>query len=95
MHAVVAEKCVSVVCCVVLDKNEVTAHYINQKKNGDYIDLTLGWTFSKDDYRFVSLCNAYEKNATDMIKDFKSDLCDHHLNWFDKNILNITKWDLV
>ena len=95
VHAVVAEKFVSVVACIMLEKDNVTAHYINQKANGDYIDITLGWAYSTSDYRFVSLCNAYEKCPADMLRDFKTELCDHHLTWFDKNILKIDKWDLV
>ena len=94
-HAVICKKAVSVVECVIIDDNSATAHYINQKDNGDYIDYTLGWAYSRDDYFLSRIIYIHAEHTHSMLSEFKSKLCDHHLTWFDKNILKITKWDLV
>lgn len=43
----------AVVEVVVIDDDSCTAHYINMQCDGRYVDCTLGWHWSGDDYRFV------------------------------------------
>ncbi len=96
VHAVIAEKAVSVIECVVVDDDEITAHYINQLENGDYIDYTLGWSYGGSDYRLVRIVPRREwDDAQKVLSNLKANLCGDRINWFDKNILKITKWDLV
>ena len=94
VHAVKKGDAVAVVECIVISDDSITAHYINMDSNGDFIDFTLGWSWSGGDYRFIRYLNESEYDSIDnAVGTLKKKLCDGRLGVAEK-LLNIDHSDL-
>lgn len=87
------------VCVVEIVASGPVAHYINMDSNGDYYDITLGWSWSGSDcwiMRHISSENEELNDAAKMLGDFKKRLVDK-ASWKSKLLMKvffISKWDV-
>jgi hypothetical protein len=80
--------------CYVIDKDNEHSmvHFINQLENGKYQDNTLGWIYQTYNYYVIKEVNETEYDTIwNVLTNTKEDLLAHNSNWFDRNILKITK----
>jgi len=94
VHAVKKGDAVAVVECLIIKKNDITAHYINMDSDGDFIDFTLGWGWAGSDYRFIRFLNESEYGSIhESLILLKKKLCGGRLGLMEK-LLNIDHSDL-
>jgi hypothetical protein len=94
VHAVKAGKAAAVIECVTIGNTCTTAHYISQLEDGSYVDYTLGWSWSGDDYRFIRIVPESEYGCIyDSLHQLKEKLCASSIGRIAK-ILSIEPGDI-
>lgn len=69
VHEAIKNKDDSVVMCMYIDGDYPIIHFINQDKNGHYVDNTLGEWSEKYNYYFIKLINKDEFFDVDKVFD--------------------------
>tara|TARA_R110000782_G_scaffold71597_1_gene143582 strand:- start:1410 stop:1829 length:420 start_codon:yes stop_codon:yes gene_type:complete len=67
-------KAVAVVEAILVGDKKATAHYINMDSNGEYYDITLGWSWAGSDYRLIRIISADNeelRDASEMLSNLK------------------------
>lgn len=86
-----------VLLCFTIDKedNSQCVHFINQTKDGKYIDNTWGWLYEQTDYYLIREINKSEYDKIwDVLNNTKRTLFNINATWFDKYILRI-KYNII
>ena len=90
-------KATKVFLCFAIDRkdNSQCVHFINQTKDGKYIDNTWGWLYEQSDYYLIREVDYSEyENIWDILQDAKKSLFNTYATWFDKYILRI-KYNII
>lgn len=82
-------KAVKVFLCIGVGKDDhsMVVHFINQLKNGKYIDHTWGWIHEHHDYYVIKEVVESEFNTIgDLLESTKQTLIDSNSNWLERKL---------
>ena len=89
-------KAIAVAEVVMVSKGKITAHYINMNSQGEYYDITLGWSWAGGDYRLVRLIAADSSeldSASEMLGNLKKKMYEMTPIYI-RALHNGNKWDV-
>jgi hypothetical protein len=84
--------------CIAIDKDDgsICVHFINQTKDGKYVDHTWGWLYEQTDYYIIREIEESEYSRIwTILADTKKSLINLHTTWFERKLLRIKYDELI